>query len=120
MITGYISARHALVPLTVSGPNGQGTVDFVLDTGFAGFLTLSQKDVTTLGLVYSHPMPAHLADGSRVMVSVYKATVLWDGQTRDIEVLATGGERLLGTSLLDGYDVRIQFTHGGVVIIERI
>ncbi len=60
-------------------------------------------------------MPAALADGSRILLDVYRAVVLWDGSERDIDVLAMGSEPLIGMSLLDGSDVRLQVTDGGLV-----
>ena len=69
---GYVSARHALVPLIMRGANGQAEVDFVLDTGFAGFLTMPLTEIDTLGLPYSHPTFAHLADGSIIVLDVYR------------------------------------------------
>ena len=121
MITGIVLGHHALVPLTVRGPQGQeGEIEFVLDTGFAGFLTLPSVLISPFSLTYSHPMPVSLADGSRIMVDVYEAVLLWDGEERNVEVLATGREPLLGTSLLDGQEVILQFADGGLVTIEPL
>ena len=50
MITGRVAGHHAIVPLHVLGPNGQGAADFFLDTGFAGFLTLPPDAIAKLGL----------------------------------------------------------------------
>jgi predicted aspartyl protease len=49
MITGIVTGHHAFVRLFVRGPGGQEEeVEFVLDTGFAGFLTLPY-DVVAVG-----------------------------------------------------------------------
>ena len=37
-----------------------------------------------------------------------------------VSVLATGNEPLIGMSLLDGYDIRIQAVEGGLVSIEHL
>lgn len=120
MITGRVSGRHAIVPLTVRGPNGQGEAEFFLDTGFAGFLTLPSEAIAKLGLKYVGIQPSTLADKTRVLLSIYRLTVLWDGEERNIEILEMDGAPLLGMSLLDGYDIRIQATDGGLVTIERL
>ena len=120
MIFGRVSMRHAIVPLTLRGSAGQGDADFFLDTGFAGFMTLPPEAILKLGLIYLGPQHASLAEGSRVLLNVYRLTVLWDGEERDIEVLEMDGAPLIGMSLLDGYEVRIQAIEGGLVIIERI
>lgn len=121
MITGLVSARHALVRLFVRSAEGrEDEVEFVLDTGFVGFLTLPPAVVAALALPLSHTTSAYLADGSRVFLDVHKATVLWDGAERPVEVLSTGGEALLGTSLLDECEVCIQFTSRGLITIEPL
>jgi clan AA aspartic protease len=110
-----------MVPLRVRGQTGPAAdIAAVVDTGFNGFLTLSSSVVAALALPFLNYFRAGLADGSRVRLEVYAATVVWDGAEREIEVFATGRDPLLGTSLLDGCDVSIQFTDGGLVTIERL
>ena len=41
-----------------------------------------------------------LGDGRDVLMVVYEATVLWDGQPRDVQGLATDGDAVSGMSLL--------------------
>src|SRR6266508_2483985 len=121
MITSIVSGHHALVRLGLQTPNSQHhDIDFVLDTGFAGYLTLPPSVISALALSFVYRIPASLADGSRILIRVYESTVLWDGNMRSIEVLATSGEPLLGTSLLDGHEVSIQFTDGGLVTVEPL
>ena len=112
--------RHAIVPLTLRGSAGQGDAEFFLDTGFAGFMTLPPDAILKLGCTYIGPQHASLAEGTRVLLNVYRLTVLWDGEERNIEVLEMDGALLVGMSLLDGYDIRIEAVEGGLVSIERI
>jgi clan AA aspartic protease len=121
MITGTISHRRAYINLTVRGPGGQeGDVEFLLDTGFNGVITLPRAACTLLALPYSRPQPIGVADGSRVLLDVYDATLLWDGRPRAVEVLAKDGTALIGMALLDGSDVRLQVTDGGLITIEPL
>ena len=120
MITGRVVGRYALVPLRVGRPDRQGEADFFLDTGFAGFLTLPSDAIAKLGLTYVGVQPSLLADSSRTLLSIYRLTILWDDQEREIEVLELEGAPLLGMSLLEGYDVRIQAVDGGLITIERL
>lgn len=120
MITGRVTGRYALVPLMVGGPNRRGESDFFLDTGFAGFLTLPSDAIAKLELPYVGVQPSSLADNSRTLLSIYRLTVLWDGENREIDVLELEGAPLLGMSLLDGYDVHIQAVDGGLITIERL
>ena len=121
MITGGVSGRRVLVslPIRIAG-QPDIAIEFVLDTGFAGFLTLPAAAIATLGLPFSHSINANLADGSRIRVDVHLADILWNGEERHIEILATGLRPLLGTLLLDGSDVSIQFTEGGLVAITPL
>jgi clan AA aspartic protease len=121
VITGIVAGRHALVRLVLRGPGHQeAEIEFVLDTGFVGFLTLPPAAVAALSLPFVAPQIAVLADRSRTRLDLHSTTVLWDGQERDVEVLAMEGQPLLGTSLLEDHDVQIQFTDGGLVIIEPL
>ncbi|HLK57565.1 MAG TPA: hypothetical protein VKU00_13445 [Chthonomonadaceae bacterium] len=118
----YRPSRRALCPgtLRVGGPNSRGEADFFLDTGFAGFLTLPSEDIAKLGLTYVGVQPSLLADNSRTLLSIYRLMVLWDDQEREIDVLELEGAPLLGMSLLEGFDVRIQAVDGGLITIERL
>jgi clan AA aspartic protease len=119
MISGTVSRHRAYVPLTLRGPSGQqGDADFVLDTGFTGFLTLPPSACAALALPFDHLQPSFLADGTQVMLDVHIATVLWDGMEQEVKVLAMEGAPLLGMSLLEGHDIQIQAVEGGLVTIE--
>jgi clan AA aspartic protease len=121
VIQGIVSGRRALVGLRVRGPSGaEIELEFVLDTGFAGFVTIAPRTVAALGLHYDHDTPARLADGSRVMLATYDASVLWEGEERVVEVLAADGPLLLGTAMLADHTISIRFTDGGLVTIEPL
>jgi clan AA aspartic protease len=96
------------------------SIEFVVDTGFAGYLTLPTPAVSALNLPLLRAIPANMADDRNVMVFVHAATIVWNGGERDVEVLAVGRRPLLGTSLLDGHDLGIQFTDGGLVSIDPL
>ena len=120
MITGTVSNRHALIALFVSGPGGQGDVEFVLDTGFTGYITLPLAACLALNLPFQGYQPSSLADTSQRLLDIYRLTIVWDGEQREVDVLAIDSAPLIGMSLLDGYDVRIQAVEGGSVSIERL
>ena len=120
MIQGAVTGKHALVMLTIRGANNKGNADVVVDTGFTGELTLPPAAINALGLSLDHYRPATLADGSITLMTVYKAVVVWDGIDRAVDVLEAEGIPLLGTSLLDGYEVLAEFKDGGRVVITRL
>lgn len=121
MIAGAISRHRAYVNLSVRSPSGQqAEVEFVLDTGFNGVITLPRAACVALGLPYVRPQPAGVAGGNRIMLEVYECYLLWDGAERDVELLAMDGPPLIGMTLLDGSDVHLQVTEGGLVTIESL
>ncbi len=120
-MNGRMIAHHALLDVTFRLP---GQPDFeiecVIDTGFVGYLTLPLAAVSTMNLPFLRRMPVNLADDSIIVVEVYAATILWNGQERDEEVPATGKRPLIGTLLLDGSELNVQFADGGLVSVETL
>lgn len=102
--------------------SGQSNIEmeFVIDTGFEGALTMPPEAVADLGLPFYQEMIANLADDSSIRVDVYRARILWNEEIHTVAVLATGKRPLLGTSLLDGYEVNIPFADGRTVTIEPL
>lgn len=81
MIQGSVVGLEAQVKLILCLPNQQRVqIECVVDTGFAGALTLPPEMVMKLDLPFVIRMNANLADDSNVMTSVYKATVMWHGR----------------------------------------
>ena len=93
---------------------------FVVDTGFAGALTLPPAAVAALGLPFLQEMVANLADDNNVKADVHMATIVWEGQELQVTVLAMGKRPLLGTALLTGKQLLSQFVDNGIVIIEDV
>ncbi len=120
-MTGTVNGhREATVSLTVSGPAGSAEVLAVIDTGFTGYLTLPPRVVATLGLVYVGRGTAILADGSDDEYDVVRGDILWFGVQRRVTVSAVGTEALVGMSLLDGCELRVEVVVGGAVEVRRL
>jgi len=51
---------------------------------------------------------------------MYRATVIWNGQLKVVDVAASESEPLLGMSLLYGFKLQIEAIERGTVIIEAI
>ncbi|WP_298919975.1 clan AA aspartic protease [uncultured Nostoc sp.] len=121
MISGIIKNRHATVNIIFRLPNKPDfTIEFVIDTGFTEFLSLPLAAVTLLGFPFVYDMYANLADNSNVILPVHQATIIWNGEERKVNVLATGRLPLLGTALLDEHELVIQFIEGGLVTIDKL
>lgn len=81
---------------------------------------LTPEAVVLLGLPFKYAMSVNLADNSKVTLPVHEATILWNGEEREVRVLATGRRPLLGTALLEEHELVVQFTEGGLVMIEEL
>jgi clan AA aspartic protease len=122
MIYGVVNLRReATLPLVVGNSNGQRQViDTVIDTGFSGFLSLPSEIITTLDLPWSASDIVTLGDGSETLFDLYTATVIWDGQYREIYIAESETEPLLGMALLYGYRLQVDTIEGGSVKIEAL
>jgi clan AA aspartic protease len=122
MISGMVNADlEATTRLTVQGTGkASHETDAVIDTGFSGFLTLPPDLIAALGLLWLCRQEGILADGSIHVFDVYVGTVVWDGRPYQVEIEATDGQPLIGMSLIQGYELRVQVISGGNVTITAI
>jgi clan AA aspartic protease len=92
----------------------------VIDTGFEGALTLPVSAVEKLQLPFVARINANLANDDNVVTSVHRATIVWDGAEIEIPVLAMGSRPLIGTLLLNNYNLNIDFCDGGILSVETL
>lgn len=96
------------------------SVEFVLDTGLEGDLTIP----LTLPAHLDAPRVAFgsvlMADGSDRRVAIHEVVINWDGEQRVVEAYALEGRPLLGSTILDGYHLDIDMTEGGDASVEPI
>ena len=91
MMIGSVINLHALLNIRFLRIDGSyHDLEFVVDTGFTGFLTLPSQDVAVLGLPLVYHTRAHLADHSEIRLPVHDGTILWNGTELHVNVLATG------------------------------
>jgi clan AA aspartic protease len=96
------------------------TVDAVIDTGFTSFLSLPLSIITELDLTWHYRDFGTLGDGSEVVFELYKASVIWDGQNKVIDVVASDADPLVGMGLLYGFKLQVEAVEGGRVTIEAM
>jgi clan AA aspartic protease len=121
VINGTVVGRQAQISVVVClEGNSEIEVEFVVDTGFEGFLTLPPHLITELDLPYVAKIQANLADNSRTSANAHAITILWNGVKREVIVLAMGRRPLLGTALLEDYHLSIDFCEGGIVLVDEI
>ncbi|MGB6296900.1 MAG: clan AA aspartic protease [Rivularia sp. (in: cyanobacteria)] len=121
MIYGRISESKATIPVIFRLPSQPDfSIDFVIDTGFNGYLTLPPQAVNAMNLPLYSSISARLADGSETVLSVHLATIIWDDVEKVVPVLASGYKPLLGVALMEGYHLEIDFEENGLVSLEKI
>ena len=121
MITGRVSALHLLVSIPFRRSGTQDVaIECVVDTGFTGELCLPPNAVAALELPFRYELQVRLADDSALLLRVHNAIIVWSGVARDIDVLATGKRPLIGTALLDGFELLSQFRENGLVTIAEL
>ncbi len=121
MIHGRVEGLQVLVDVVFQLPNQPDVqLEFVVDTGFEGALTLPPATVAALGLPFFQEMDASLANDVSVRTDVHVATILLDGRELDVVVLALGRRPLFGTALLPGKELWAQFADNGLATIKDI
>jgi clan AA aspartic protease len=118
---GRVENLQAVVPVTFRLPGQPDlSIEFVVDTGFSGQLTLPPAAVVALGLPFSYDEIITLANDVDDTAPIHIATILWDGDEIEVRVFATGRRPLLGTALLAGSEFVAQFIQGGLVTVDSI
>ena len=122
MIRGAVNPRgEAALNLRVRGPNAaELDIDVVIDTGFTASRTLPPAVIVALSLLWDSETEVLLGDGSTRRIDLYAAEIEWDGAWRTVLVTEVDTNPLLGTRLLAGHEVFIEFVPGGVVDITRL
>jgi clan AA aspartic protease len=119
MITGKVADGRATVPVMFRMPDRPDfSIEFVIDTGFTGSLCLPPEAIAVLGLPFQYEVPANLANNSNVFLKVYTATVFWNGEMQEVNVVAAGRKPLLGVGMMSGNELYVHFIEGGTVSIE--
>ena len=121
MMSGKVNHRQAGLPVTIQLLSQPGlTLEFVVNTGFTGELTLPQAAVAVMQLPFLYDQRSVLADGSTIFIPVHQAIIFWNGTRHLVRVLATGRRPLLGTALLDDQELRVRFREGDFVSVEDL
>ena len=121
MMQGYVNTGYeAVISLVIKHNNRLKSINAVIDTGFTGFLSLPQSIIDELELPWSYSDFATLGDGSETLFDVHDATIIWDGQFREIEINSADTEPLLGMKMLRGFRLQVDTLQGGLVTIEAL
>ena len=121
MMTGKVTGNlDAVIEMEVVGSDQREKIEAVIDTGFYGFLVLPSDLISRLTLQRIGNQPAFLGDGNEVDFDIYLATVLWDGEKREVTALESDAGPLVGMSLLYGSRVILDVINDGDVSINAL
>ena len=122
MITGHVGQdRKAIIPIDLLDSRGRlQRVNAIIDTGFDLELALPRATIRALGLTWRDEIEMTLANGETVGFQLYSATIIWHERRREIRVLETLDEAIIGADLLWGSTLTMQMREGGDVIIEEL
>ncbi len=120
MIRGRFTPElYPLVTIEIADGNGAfHSLDVILDTGFDGELALPSDVIGSLGIPHRAEIGLVLANSQRIQAYTYGGVVSWHAQRREVEIVETAGEALLGMALLLGSQISIDARVGGEVLIE--
>lgn len=122
MTTGRF--RNGLPRITLELPTQDGgeiAVDFVLDTGFDGDLSLPGDIARQLPDAVQGSQYVNLAGGFQRRCPCYE--IEWEdenGEPRTLEVLVMDGNPLMGTAFLRNHLLSIELIEGGEVVAEPL
>ena len=104
--------------INLVGENGvPARVEAMVDSGFAGQLSLKPHLVDALQLRRTRSERAYLADGRSTTCDMYRVQLHWQGHPRTVEVACLNGHPLIGLGLLRGSQLRMMVEDDGVIEI---
>ena len=99
--------------------NGKN-VEFLIDTGFNGSLCLPRSLMQELALKKISEEEIFGIGSHKEVVDIAITNIIWFGQKTEIEVLINNGDdRLLGSELLDGKILKINYRNKKVSITDK-
>lgn len=122
MIHGYFDdVGQPRIAVSIFGNRGEVTIDAVIDTGFDGSLCLPLSLAIPLGLELHGRINYELADGTIKRELTFEATIrLGEAVDRSEISLTESEDALLGSELLDGYVLEIDYGNRTVEIRESL
>jgi clan AA aspartic protease len=106
--------------LRVQSTNGE-IIECLIDTGFNGALVLSRSEAARLNLIVLGRVTIIGVGRARMVADIAELEIEWLGQTRAVEVIISDGDdSLLGTELLDGSRLVIDYSAYTVTVSDEV
>jgi clan AA aspartic protease len=103
MQTFLSSQDHPYVKVVFSGLEDKAELDCLIDTGFAGGISIPEKIKPDFNFPLIGRRTWELADGSQIELEVYLGKTTTNGKEKEISIIFTdGNEGLVGIEFLRG------------------
>jgi hypothetical protein len=76
--------------------------------------------IASLDLLWDASDIVTLGDGSKTLFDLYAATVIWEGEYREIDVTESETEPLIEMALFYSYKLQIDVIESGIVEIKAL
>ncbi|CAD6492956.1 MAG: hypothetical protein CHKLHMKO_00382 [Candidatus Argoarchaeum ethanivorans] len=122
MIKGEIgTVGSPIIKAKIIGSRAEIVTDGILDTGFSGHLCLPITTAVSLGLELTGLERVELADGTILEDEpVFSGRMEWNEGIVDVDIVLTkSADALLGTALLGGMEVRLNYSTNEVVLEKK-
>ena len=120
MNEGTFKDGHPRIVLQLIGDAEPFDVEFIVDTGFDGDISLPRSIAQRVVRSSTGFREHKFADGRRERFEIFETRLLWHDSERTVELLVLEGEPLLGTELLADYLLQVEVVEGGNVLIEPL
>ncbi len=110
---------EAIVRLEMVIDDTRHPVDFVVDTGFSGYLSVSERLVRQLSLRQTGTEKGITADGRSNTFPTFGVQVMWDGQIQSVSAPLFEAP-MIGTRMMLDYELRAIWIPTREVIIHRV
>ncbi len=112
-VNGFVDGGlRAMVQVPVSASSGGVRTEMLvwIDTAFNGGMAIPRSQIAELGLTEGSFAEAVLADGNTVELETFACFLDWFGKSYKTQIVASEGKYpLLGTMLLDGHSLNIDY-----------
>jgi clan AA aspartic protease len=103
---------RALIRVPISASSGGTRTEILvwIDTAFNGGMAIPRTQIAELGLSERSSAEAVLADGNTVELPTFACYLDWFGKSYKTQIVASDGKyQLLGTILLDGHRLNVDY-----------
>jgi len=120
MIVGRIDANlEAKIAVKIIVSDRNHDIDFLVDTGFNGFIASPMTVVESLGLQLGEVQRGITADGRSGYFDTVRVTIIWNKEAIQLHAQVLD-EPLIGTRLLRGYALDAAWLPGDAFTLTQL